>query len=332
MDLRRLAWREYGMPRSTRMRLPAIALTGLLLASVSVAAQTPPPATRTASIRIVVRDLTGLPVLGAEVTLTALPRGTDEESKGADDSTMKATTENRGEARFDGIRPGRYSGRVTSVGFTPIEIAEFSVQAGGRVTREVTLQVAGVFEKVDVAPTTDDRQLMDSFTRQLTIDQIEALPEDPEELARVLAQLVGDDADIRVDGFKSRRLPLGTQIQGIRIRYDVGAASSGGGPRVEIRTTRGGDRWRNNAGMTMRDAALNARNAFSGVRPTGQTRQYLWSLNGPLVKNRTGSVLDGRRFDDDGESDDSRGRARRHLFPADRPTVERDRFRDTDRS
>src|SRR5262249_12710407 len=95
----------------------------------------------------------------------------------------------------------------------------------------------------------------------------------------------------RVDGFKGGRLPPGTQIQEIRIQYDIGAASSGGGPRVEVRTGPGGGRWRNNAGLTMRDASLNARNAFSGVRPTGQTRVYSWNLNGPLVKNRTAFSL-----------------------------------------
>ncbi|HKE86437.1 MAG TPA: carboxypeptidase regulatory-like domain-containing protein [Vicinamibacterales bacterium] len=258
------------------MRFAAFPLTGLLLAGVSVAAQTP-SAQRPGTVRIVVHDLTDLPILGADVTLTA-----------ADAGTVKATTDVRGEARFEGVRPGVYSARVTATGFNPFEIREVMIPAGGHVARDITLQVAGVFEAVDVAPGADDRRLMNAFTRQLTPDQLEALPEDPEELARVLAQLVGVDADIRVDGFKVGRLPLGTRIQEIRIRDDVGAASSGGGPRVEIVTTRGGERWRNNAGMTMRDASLNARNAFSGLRPTGQTRQYSWNLNGPLVRNRTG--------------------------------------------
>ena len=262
--------------RDSRMRFAAVALTGLLVAGVSVAAQAP-SAQRPGTVRIVVHDLTDLPVLGAEVTLAA-----------ADAAIVKATTDIRGEARFEGVRPGVYSARVTAAGFSPFEIREFMVPAGGRVARDIMLQVAGVFEEVDVAPGADDRQLMNAFTRQLTPDQLEALPEDPEELARVLAQLVGDDADIRVDGFKAGRLPLGTQIREIRIRDDVGAASSGGGPRVEIVTTRGGERWRNNVGMTMRDASLNARDTFSGLRPTGQTRQYSWNLNGPLVRNRTG--------------------------------------------
>jgi len=267
------------------MRLPAVALTVLLLASVPATAQTP-PVQRPGAVRVVVHDLSDLPILAAEITLTAF-----------DTSTTKATTDDHGEARFESVKPGVYSARVRAAGFSPLEIGEFSIQAGGRVTRKVTLQVAGVFEEVDVAPAAHDRQLMNSFVREFTPDQLEALPEDPEELSRVLTQLVGEDADIRVDGFKSGRLPLGTQIQQIRIRYDVGASSSGGGPRVDIQTIPGGSRWRNNAGLTVRDASLNARSPFSGLRPTGQTRQYSWSVNGPLIRDRTAlSVsIDGSR-------------------------------------
>ena len=259
------------------MRLAAtVALTGLLLLSVSASAQTS-LAQPSGTVRIVVHDPTDLAIVGAEVTLTA-----------SDGSTLKVSTNDRGEARFEGVRPGGYSGDVTSPGFAQFEIREFSIRAGGRITREITLQVAGFFEQVDVTPAAADRELMDAFTRQLTPEELAALPEDPEELARVLRLLAGDDADIRVDGFKGGRLPLGTQIQDIRILHDVGAASSGGGPRVEIRTVPGGDRWRNNAGMTLQDDSLNARNSFSGFRPTGQTRYYSWSLNGPLVRNQTG--------------------------------------------
>ena len=259
------------------MRVSVVAaVTALLLISTEAAAQSSSNQ-RPGSVSIVVHDLTDLPILGAEITLM-----------GSDGTVTKATTNDRGEARFERVLPGVYTGRVASVGFDPFDIQSFSVRSGGRVTREVTLQVAGFSEKVDVAPPAEDQRLADAFTRQLTPDQLAALPEDPEELARVLSLLVGDDADIRVDGFQGGRLPLGTQIQEVHIRYDVGAASSGGGPRVEIRTIPGGDRWRNNAGLTVRDESLNARNSFSRVRPTGQTRQYTWNLNGPLARNRTG--------------------------------------------
>jgi carboxypeptidase family protein len=257
------------------MRVSIAAAITLLLAGAPAAAQTPPPE-RTGTVRIVVHDATGLPIRDAEVTLSG------------NGAAPARRTDDRGEARFDDASPGEYSGRVTSPGFSPFEITQFELRPRGRVTRQITLQIASHFEGVNVRPDTAEGRLRDAFVRQLTDDELAALPEDPEELARVLTVLAGDDADIRVDGFKGGRLPLGTQIQEIRIRHDGGAASRSGGARVEIRTTPGGERWRNTASMTMRDEALNARDPFSLQRPTGQTRQYAWSLNGPLVRNQTG--------------------------------------------
>jgi hypothetical protein len=239
-------------------------------------AQTPRPG----SVRVVVHDATDLPVAAAAVTLTA-----------SDGAAFHSTTTDRGEAVFDALRPGAYKGRVESAGFEAVDIAEFTVRPGQRVNRAVDLAIAGFAEELDVAPGDDDQRLRESFTTELTPDQLAALPEDPEELALILQQLLGDDADIRVDGFSGGRLPPGTQIQDVRIRYDAGSASSGGGPRVEIRTMPGGDRWRTNASVSVRDESLNARNAFSGDRPAGQTRQYSWGLNGPIVKGKTGFSL-----------------------------------------
>jgi carboxypeptidase family protein len=260
------------------MRVSIAASIALLLAVVPAAAQAPPPE-RAGTVRVVVHDATELPVRDAEVMLTG------------NGATAATRTDDRGEARFDRVSPGEYSGRVTSPGFSPFEIAQFDLRPRGHVTREITLQIASLFEDVNVRPDTAEGRLRDAFVRQLTDDELAALPEDPEELARVLALLAGDDADIRVDGFKGGRLPLGTQIQEVRIRHDAGAASRSGGARVEIRTTPGGERWRNTASMTLRDEALNARDPFALQRPTGQTRQYSWSLNGPLVRNQTGLSL-----------------------------------------
>jgi hypothetical protein len=263
--------------KTTWKRTSAVAMTVLLLLVCAPVAGQAAQGQRPSVVRIVVHDATDLPVRGAEVTLTAI-----------DGSTIKTTTDTLGEASFENVEAGAYSGRVESPGFNQFVIEQFSARAGARVTRQITLQVAGLVEKVDVTPDADDERLMSAFSREFTREELAALPEDREDLALTLRQLLGDDADIRVDGFSGGRLPPGSQIREIRVRYDVGAASSGGGPRVEIRTSPGGDRWRNSASMRVRDAALNARDPLSGERPAGDTRQYSWSLNGPLVRGRTG--------------------------------------------
>ena len=168
---------------------------------------------------------------------------------------------------------------------------DLRVRAGAQTNRNVVMEIAGMAEEIDVLPPDEDTQLLGAFTEQLTAEQLAALPDDPDELAQVLQQLVGEDADIRVNGFAGGRLPPGTQIQEVRVRYDAASGSGNGGPRIEVRTRPGSGRWRNSFNMNMRDDSMNARNAFSGERPSGQTRQYAWNVDGPLVRNRTGISL-----------------------------------------
>jgi hypothetical protein len=265
------------------MSIRIIVLLGVFV-SMPLAAE-PQEMERQGTFRIVVHDPADLPIQGAEVTLTA-----------SDAGTITAATDDRGEARFESIRPGVYSGRVTSPGFEHFDVGQFSIRAGTRVARQVTLQIRRLAEEINVAPPAAD-PLMDSFARQLTPEQVAALPEDPEELARVLQQMVGPDADIWVDGFSGGRLPRGARIQSVRVRYDVGAASNTPGPRIEIRTTPGGDRWRNTADTTVQDEALSARDFLSHQQPAGQTWRYSWNLVGPVARGRTGLAIgiDGSR-------------------------------------
>src|SRR5688572_8731125 len=235
---------------------------------------------RPGTLRLVVRDATDLTIAGATVTLTS--------STGV---TRNATANERGEVSFDALPAGDYSARVEFPGFTTAELKDVRVRAGAQTSRNVVMNIAGMAEEIDVLPPDEDAQLFGAFTEQLTAEQLAALPDDPEELAQVLQQLVGENADIRVNGFAGGRLPAGTQIQEVRIQYDDASGSGSGGPRIEVRTRPGSGRWRNSFNMNMRDDSMNARNAFSGERPSGQTRQYAWNVDGPLVRNRTGLSL-----------------------------------------
>jgi hypothetical protein len=53
----------------------------------------------------------------------------------------------------------------------------------------------------------------DAFTRILTADMIAQLPDDPDELEKVLSQMAGPGATFRVNGFGASRLPLKSQIR-----------------------------------------------------------------------------------------------------------------------
>jgi hypothetical protein len=261
--------------RSPFTWLSAVAVV-IAFAPASAHAQT---AARPGSLRFVIRDATDLAVAGAIVTVTPSSTGTAPRTVQANE---------RGEATVANLAPGGYVARIESPGFTPIEIGDLRVRSGAQTSRTVSLVIATLSEEIDVSPAAEDTQLLGAFTEQLSVEQIAALPDDPDELAEVLQQLIGEDADIRVNGFAGGRLPPGTQIQDIRVRYDAASGTGNGGPRVEIRSRPGSGRWQNTFNMNMRDESLNARQAFSDERSSGQTRQYAYSLNGPLVKNRTG--------------------------------------------
>src|SRR5262249_28404078 len=132
-----------------------------------------------------------------------------------------------------------------------------------------------------------------AFASVLTRDQIDALPDDPDEMEGALKEMAGPGAVIRVDGFRGGKLPPKSQIRGIRFRRDSFAAENHGGwlVRVAITPSPGAGPLRGTADFTFRDESLNARNAFSPARTPEQQQNFGFTLNGTLVKGRTSFSL-----------------------------------------
>lgn len=268
------------------------ALFRSILAALVLAAGLTTPASaqeRPGSLTVTVYDTTGAAIAAANVALTA-PDGT----------VTQQLADEKGSVTFQALVPGKYAFVAEFPGFEPLAVADLNVRAGRNLKQDVTLEIAGFVEQVEVEQDTADRAITESFSQELTASQIDALADDPDEMQQQLEQLAGPGARIRVNGFEGGQLPPKSQIREIRFRFDPFAAENhdAGFPRVDIITKPGNGPIRNNMTFGFRNNALDARNAFSPVRGEGQTRRYGWSIDGPIVKGRTGFSLNVRSNDE----------------------------------
>ena len=77
----------------------------------------------------------------------------------------------------------------------------------------------------------------DGQVETLSPQEIEQLPDDPDELALAIEALAGVGAEIRVNGFEGGALPPKNQIQVVRIRKDPFSTDSMGAGQVGWRSS-----------------------------------------------------------------------------------------------
>jgi hypothetical protein len=138
-------------------------------------------------------------------------------------------------------------------------------------------------------------------------EDIEALPDDPDDLAAALQALAGpssgpEGGQIFIDGFTGGRLPPRESIREIRINSNPFSAEFDrlGFGRTEILTRPGTEQFRGQAFFNFLDESLNARNPFALVRAPFQSRTYGGNTSGPIAKGKASFFVDfDRRETDD---------------------------------
>ncbi len=256
---------------------------------------------RAGSLKGQVLDELGGAIVGA--TVTAI------DGKGVEKT---AVTNEAGSYTINGLAPGKYTVRSISAGFAFSETSEVEVISGKAQQFDITLKVAIEEQKVTV--NTDNRELSTEPENNagaivLRGDDIDALPDDPDDLAAALQALAGPSAgpnggQIFVDGFTGGRLPPRSSIREIRINQNPFSAEFDrlGLGRVEILTRPGTDRYRGQVSFNFNDDALNARNPFASRRPPIQTRQYGGNFGGPIKKGKASFFVDFDRREGDDET------------------------------
>ena len=250
-------------------------------------AQTPAPAR--GRLLVTVNDPSGAVVPTARVTIT----GQDDATRGVAAPAM-LTGVNDGVAVFENLPPGRYTIQAEFSGFETVQVRDFRVRAGDN-KRLIELPIKKLAEDVTVGR--DGRSAAldpkgSAFSTVLTREQIENLPDDPDEMEAVLKAMSPPGANIRVDGFTGGRLPPKSQIRSIRLpRMDQYAAQNHGGMQglmfIDIMTQPGNGPLRGSVDMNFRDDALNAKNPFTPVKGNENMKQGSMSLSGTVKPNKS---------------------------------------------
>lgn len=273
---------------------PAVILI-LVLISTSAFGQS-----RGGSLRGLITDELGAAIVGASVTLTD-----------AQGSQKKTTTNAEGVYIFTGLAPGKYSLSAIATGFAPSDSREVGI-TGQRLSVDLTLKVT-IEEKVTVGPDQTVSTEATANANQTVISgaDLDALPDDPDELAAALQALAGpsvgpNGGQIFIDGFTGGNLPSKDAIREIRINQNPFAAENDQpSGRIDVLTRPGTDKLRGGASFNFNDESLNSRNPFaisSSKRAPFQIRQYNFNLNGPLIKKKASYFIEfGRIETDDNE-------------------------------
>ncbi|MEQ1924050.1 MAG: carboxypeptidase-like regulatory domain-containing protein, partial [Pyrinomonadaceae bacterium] len=155
------------------------------------------------SIGGTVTDALGAIVVGATVTAVA-PNGTQKQ----------AITNARGEYTISGLTPGKYTVKAIAPKFSLYENTEVEVTSSEKNELFVVLTVGGVQENVDVDSNTQVSTDADANKSATILKEkdLDALPDDPDELAAALQAMAGagagpDGGQITIDGFTGGRMP-----------------------------------------------------------------------------------------------------------------------------
>ncbi|HVG30679.1 MAG TPA: TonB-dependent receptor [Pyrinomonadaceae bacterium] len=255
------------------------------------------PQQPTGSVRGVVKDEFGGVVVGATVTLV--------DAAGVEKT---ATTNQEGVYTFTGIMPGHYTVRAVSEGFAPYENADVNLTSAGRERLDITLAVALQQESVTVQSEPGVSTDAENNQSALVIKDkdLDALPDDPDDLAAALQALAGPAAgpnggQIYIDGFTGGTLPSKDAIREIRINQNPFSAEFDqiGFGRIEILTRPGSDRFRGQTFFSFSDESLNSRDPFAARRAPSQGRNFGGNFGGPIQKKKSSFFLDFEKRDTD---------------------------------
>ncbi len=249
----------------------------LLLPAAALLAQT-----AAGSLRGQVTDPSGAAIPNASVIMTP-----------ATGSPIVIQSNGQGMYEFKTLPAGKYTLTVAATGFTLYEndnvvIADQPLRLNVVMSIEVETQKVQVSEN---APTVDVNPSSNAGAIVISGKELEALPDDPDELLTDLQALAGPSAgpnggQMYIDGFTAGQLPPKSSIREIRVNQNPFSAEYDqlGYGRIEIFTKPGTDKYHGQLFVIGNDSAFNSPNPFAGSEPPYYTTQYNGNIGGPIGK------------------------------------------------
>ena len=269
----------------TSLRIATIAFFGFT--GTYALGQTP---ATTGSLHGQALDPSGAAVTGATVLLNA-----------ADGHSTTATTSQQGAFDLKELAPGKYTLEIVAKGFALYKNEDVEIAAGQVKNLNISLAIEEQEQQVVVSgetPMVDVNPQNNAGAIVISGKELDALPDDPDELQTDLEALAGPSAgpnggQFYIDGFTGGQLPPKASIREIRINQNPFSAEYDkvGYGRIEIFTKPGTDKWHGQVSINASDSALNSKNPFfnsSSAGGTGYpgyyTTQYSANLGGSLSK------------------------------------------------
>src|SRR4029079_1289686 len=186
-----------------------------------------------------------------------------------------------------GLTPGDVVVHVEFPGFIPFE-APLNLKRGPQ-NQVVTLHIEGFKAEVQVSEATAPEAARSTSSFSLSQEEIDALPDDPDELADYLSSMAGPGgATFFMNGFSGGRLPSRAQIRAFRSRQNNYASDTHDAGRAQIEImTKPNTNWGGSGSVTLGGDAFNARQPQQLVETPSQERNVQFGFRGPIVPGKT---------------------------------------------
>jgi Carboxypeptidase regulatory-like domain len=249
------------------------------------------------SLRGQVTDPSGAAIASANVVL--MPAA-------ASSSPIKTQANGQGQYEFNGLAPGQYMLNIVAAGFSVYENDNVVISASQPLRLNVAMTIEVEEQKIqvsDTAPTLNVSPENNAGAIVISGKELEALPDDPDELLTDLQALAGPSAgpnggQLYIDGFTAGQLPPKSSIREIRINQNPFSAEYDklGYGRIEVFTKPGTDKFHGQLFTSGNDSAFNSPNPFGGANQPGyDSTQFSGNIGGPINKKASFFVDAQRR-------------------------------------